>query len=113
MASTYVPLLAGRRMLLTEAGSLMPRDWAERKAVERVLVTSDDAEVVRRAAQRYRVRYLAIDTPMREEYEVQDYADLARSAAHRTVFQNAAVRIVEILPADDAPGPGREGATAP
>jgi hypothetical protein len=95
-ASAFIPALAGRRVLLAEAGRLLPRDHAERKQAERILLTSEDADLVRRTAARFGVTHVAIDEPLQNEYAASDFTQLARSAAHRGVFANSAVRIVEV-----------------
>jgi hypothetical protein len=95
-AAMWIPALTGRRVLLAEAGKLLPADYAERKAVERTLLTSSDADAVRAAAQRYGVTHLAIDEELRHEYGAESFAGLAQGPWDRTVFANTAARIVEL-----------------
>jgi len=103
-AATYIPALAGRRVLLADAGELRPRNYEERKEAERILLTAEDPELVRRTAQTFGVRYVAIDPELVDEYRARGFANIARSAAYRTVFANAAVRIVEVLPPSERNG---------
>lgn len=95
-AAMWIPALTGRRVLLAEAGKLLPGDHAERKAVERTLFTSSDAGAVRAAAERYGVTHLAIDEELMHEYGGESFAGLAKGPWGRTVFANTAARIVEL-----------------
>jgi hypothetical protein len=92
----WIPALTGRRVLLAEAGKLLPGDYAERKAVERALLLSSDAAEVRAAAERYGVTHLAIDEELMHEYGAPSYAGLATQPWDRTVFATTAARIVEL-----------------
>jgi len=92
----WIPALTGRRVLLAEAGKLLPGDHAERKAVERTLLLSSDATEARAAAARYGVTHLAIDEDLMHEYGAESFASLAVQPWHRTVFANTAARIVEL-----------------
>ena len=95
-AAMWIPALSGRRVLLAEAGKLLPADHGERKTVERTLLTSADAARVRSAAERYGVTYLAIDEELTHEYGAESFAGLATGPWDRTVFANTAARIVEL-----------------
>jgi hypothetical protein len=95
-AAMWIPALTGRRVLLAEAGKLLPSDYAERKAVERALLLSSDATEARAAAQRYGVTHLAIDEELMHEYGAESYAALAAQPWDRTVFASTAARIVEL-----------------
>ena len=95
-AAMWIPALTGRRVLLAEAGKLLPGDHAERKAVERTLLLSPDATEARAAAARYGVTHLAIDEDLMHEYGAESFASLAVQPWHRTVFANTAARIVEL-----------------
>src|SRR6185436_16782545 len=66
-ASSWIPALAGRQVLLA-AEARPPSDYAERKRIERTLLTSRDPLEVRRGAEAYAVTHVAVDRPMREEY---------------------------------------------
>jgi hypothetical protein len=94
-SGTWIPALAGRRLLLGP-GKLQPRDAAERKAAERILLTSDDPAAVRASASRFSVGYAAIDSSLVEEYGADSFEALARSGAWRTVLANARVRIATL-----------------
>ncbi len=95
-AAMWIPALTGRRVLLAEAGKLLPADQAERKAVERTLLTSSDEGEARAAAQRYGVTHLAIDEELMHEYGADSFAGLAVQPWDRTVAANTAARIVEL-----------------
>jgi hypothetical protein len=95
-AAMWIPALSGRRVLLAEAGKLLPADLGERKAVERILLTSTDQEQARQAAGRYGVTHLAIDEELMHEYGAESFAALATAPWNRTVFANTAARIVEL-----------------
>jgi hypothetical protein len=92
----WIPALSGRRVLLAEAGKLLPGDYAERKAVERTLLTSTDEAESRAAAARYGITHLAIDDDLVHEYGGDSFASLAAAPWDRTVFANTAARIVEL-----------------
>jgi hypothetical protein len=95
-AAMWIPALTGRRVLLAEAGKLLPSDYAERKAAERALLLSSDGAEARAAAQRYGVTHLAIDEELMHEYGAESYAGLAAEPWDRTVFASTAARIVEL-----------------
>lgn len=95
-SASFIPALTGRQVLLNEGGRLVPKDLAARKEVERLLLTSDDADAVRAAARRYGVTHIAIDEALEQEYGAASFADLARSAACRTLLLNSAVKLVEV-----------------
>jgi hypothetical protein len=95
-AAMWIPALSGRRVLLAEAGKLLPSDYAERKAAERALLLSSDGAEARAAAQRYGVTHLAIDEELMHEYGAESYAGLAAEPWDRTVFASTAARIVEL-----------------
>lgn len=95
-ASMWIPALTGRRVLLAEAGKLLPADLESRKEVERTLMTSGDAAYARAAALRYGVTHLAIDESVVHEYGADGFSALAAAPWDRTGFANSAVRIVEL-----------------
>jgi hypothetical protein len=94
-ASSWIPVLAGRRVLLA-AEARPPGDYEARKQVERVLLTSADPGEIRRAARLYDVTHLAVDRPMREEYGDDLIARLDGVPAYRKVYSSAAILILEI-----------------
>ncbi len=95
-AAMWIPALTGRRVLLAEAGKLLPADLDARKEVERTLLLSSDPERARAAALRYGVTHLAIDEELVHEYGADSFAALAAAPWDRTVFANTAARIVEL-----------------
>jgi hypothetical protein len=98
-SSTWIPALAGRQVLLAEAGKLIPPDYSERKEAERVLLTERDPDRVRATAARFGVTHVAIDPGLLEEYGVASFRELATSVAYRTCMVNSAVKLLEIVPA--------------
>lgn len=101
-SAAWIPALAGRQVLLAPGGALIPGDVADRKEVERILLTESDPDLVRRAAARYGVTHLALDETLLTEYGAKTFYELARSAALETLYADATVRIVGFR-SDDAP----------
>jgi hypothetical protein len=97
-AATWIPVLAGRQVLLAEGGQLWPRDYAARKRAERILLLSDDPGVLRATAERFGIDYVAIDDELVREYQVAGHHELAREPLWLTVYANSAVRIAELAP---------------
>jgi hypothetical protein len=91
-SGTWIPVLAGRRLLLGP-GKLQPRDAAARKQAERILLTSDDLELVRATAGQFGVTHVAVDSSLVEEYGADSFEALARTPIWRTVLASARVRI--------------------
>jgi hypothetical protein len=104
-SSTWIPALAGRQVLLAEAGKLLPPDFHERKEAEKVMLTERDPDRVRATAARFGVTHVAIDQPLLDEYGVASFGDLALSPAYRTRMVNSAVKLLEILAAPSAATP--------
>src|SRR5439155_1283081 len=77
-------------------GKLQPRDAAERKQAERILLTSDDPGLVRATARQFGVTYVAVDSSLVEEYGADSFEALARTPIWRTVLASARVRIVAL-----------------
>lgn len=94
-ACVWIPARAGRRVLLIDAAR-PPADYAARKEVERVMLTSRDADLIRAAARRYGIGYVAIDEPMRNEYGAEALAGLGRLPVYEPVYFNSAVRILKL-----------------
>jgi hypothetical protein len=101
-AATWIPALAGRPVLLAEAGSLVPSDQKARQHAERILLTSRDARLVRMTARRYGVGYVAIDQALLEKYGVRRCSELARAPVFRYLFSNARACLLKI-DLDEAP----------
>lgn len=97
-AATWIPVLAGRQVLLAEGGELLPRDVVARKAAERVLLRSQDPAEVRAVAARYGVDYVAIDESLVLEYGAAGSEELAREPLWRTLYISSALRLVELAP---------------
>jgi len=93
-ASSWIPVLAGRQVLLA-AEARPPADYAERKRIERVLLTSNDPQEIRRSAGAYGVTHVAVDRPMREEYGDEVIGRLG-APLYKPVFESSAILILEI-----------------
>jgi hypothetical protein len=94
-ASVWIPALAGRRVLLIGAAR-PPADYAERKQVERVMLTSRDPALILAAARRYGIGYVAIDAPLQKEYGEEALAGLGRLPVYEPVYASSAVRILKL-----------------
>ena len=94
-ASTWIPALAGRRVLLLGAAR-PPADYAERKEVERVMLASRDPALILAAARRYGIGFVAIDDPMTKEYGAETLAGLGRLPVYEPVYASSAVRILRV-----------------
>lgn len=96
-ASSWIPVLAGRRVLLA-AEARPPGDYLERKQAERRLLVSGDVAEILRTASAFGVTHLAVDRPMREEYGDEAVTRLESLPAYKKVFANSALLILEIRP---------------
>jgi hypothetical protein len=94
-ASAWIPVLAGRRVLLA-ADTRPPADYASRKEAERVMLLSRDPALIRAAAQRMGVTHVAIDRLMTDEYGEEALAGLGKLPCYEPLFYNAAVRILRV-----------------
>jgi hypothetical protein len=93
-ASSWIPALAGRRVLLA-ADARPPADYAARKEVERALLAGGSPEEILRAARPFGITHLAVDRPLREEYGDEAIARLTEPVWAR-VFENSAILILEL-----------------
>jgi hypothetical protein len=96
-ASSWIPALAGRRVLLA-AEARPPADYAQRKQAERTLLLSGDGAQVLEAARAYGVTHLAVDRPMREEYGDDAIARLAALPVYKKMYASSAVLNLEVRP---------------
>ena len=94
-ASSWIPVLAGRRVLLA-ADTRPPADYAARKEAERIMLLSRDPALIRAAAQRMGVTHVAIDRLMTEEYGEEALTGLGKLPAYEPLYYNAAVRILRV-----------------
>lgn len=101
-AAIWIPVLAGRRVLLA-ADSRPPADYAARKEAERILLLSRRPELILRTARRFGVTHIAIDHQMSEEYGPQNLVGLGRLPVYEPLFFSSAIRILRIrnLDSDD------------
>lgn len=88
-SATWLPVLAGRRVLLS-AGFRPPADYARRRAVERILLTSPEPSVVRAAAAEYGVTHLALDADLRATYGAPS------EGLYEPLFRNEWVEILRL-----------------
>lgn len=91
-SATWLPVLAGRRVLLS-AGFRPPADYARRRDVERILLTSPDPRARRAAAAEYGVTHLALDDDLRRTYGAPPPA---AGDAYLSVFRNEWVEILRL-----------------
>lgn len=92
-SSSWIPALAGRRVLLT-GDARPPSNYGERKAAERTLLRSRNLDLIRQAARAFGVTYLAIDRPLAREHRLEQMQP--ESPAYEQVFANPAVRIYRV-----------------
>jgi hypothetical protein len=92
-AASWIPALAGRRVMLV-GDARPPRDYAERKAVERTLLRSHELEEIQQAARKFGVAYLAVDPALGKEYRLNDRRP--KDPDYEEVFSNPAVRIYRV-----------------
>ena len=95
-AAMFIPALTGRRVLLAEAGKLLPSDLDARREAQRAILLSTDEAAARAAAGRYSVTHLAVDEDLMHAFGGDSFAAIAHQPWHRTVFANTAARIVEL-----------------
>jgi hypothetical protein len=94
-SGTWIPILAGRRILLA-ADARPPADYEARKEAERALLLSRDARLIAETARRYGVGYLAIDEPMTEEYGAATLKGIGRLPSYEVVYADRVVRILAV-----------------
>jgi hypothetical protein len=94
-ASAWIPVLAGRRVLLA-ADTRPPADYPARKEAERLMLLSRDPALIRAAAQRMGVTHVAVDRLMVEEYGEEALAGLGKLPCYEPLYYNAAVRILRV-----------------
>jgi hypothetical protein len=94
-SGTWIPILAGRRILLA-ADARPPADYEARKEAERTLLLSHDPQLITETARRYGITYIAIDEPMTEEYGAEALKGIGRVPAYEVVYTDRLVRIVAI-----------------
>ena len=96
-AGTWIPVLAGRQILVA-ADRRPPPDWAARKHVERTLILSHDPARIRQAAARYGITHLALDKDTIDSYGEEQVLALDHVPVYERVFLSSAVRIYRIRP---------------
>jgi hypothetical protein len=94
-ASTWIPALTGRRVLLAGLAR-PPADAAERKEAERTLLVSRDPERILETARRWGVTHLAVDAPMTDEYGADRLRGLGRVPVFDVIYWDRAIRIIAI-----------------
>jgi hypothetical protein len=94
-ASNWIPVLSGRRVLLAGV-SLRPADLPERKMVEREILFSRNPDRVRKAADRYGITHVAIDTAFLTDYGEERFQGISKAPEFELVFANSEVRILRI-----------------
>jgi hypothetical protein len=94
-ASIWIPVLAGRQVLLT-ADSRPPVDYDARKKVEHVLLTWDDEAAVRGAARQYGITHVAVDESWMTHYGEDRIAALAKRPFYEVVYSSPVVKILKL-----------------
>ena len=94
-ASSWIPILSGRRVLLAGL-DLRPRDLAERKRVEREILLSRDSARIRSAAAEYGITHVALDGSLLLTYGEERFLGIASVPAFELVFSNSEIRILRI-----------------
>lgn len=121
-AGTWIPVLAGRRILLARA-TRPPADYAARAEAEETILFSRDPRKIAEAARRFGVTHVAIDANLVEEYGEEAFKRLGQVPAFEMVYFDHLVRILKIRregqplarwrsPSAAAPSPARSGARA-
>lgn len=94
-ASSWIPILSGRRVLLAGL-NLRPRDLQARKRVEREILLSRDPVKIRAAAAEYGITHVALDSSFLLTYGEDRFAGIGSVAAFDLVFANSEIRILRI-----------------
>jgi hypothetical protein len=97
-AATWIPVLAGRRILIA-SDARPPADYPARKEAEVALLMSRDPSLIAETARRYGITHIAIDAAMTEEYGEETLKGLGKLPVFAPVYRNAAVRILALRPA--------------
>jgi hypothetical protein len=95
--ATWIPILAGRRILLA-ADARPPADYAARKEAEHVLLLSRDAKRIRETAQRFQITHVAIDQSMIDEYGEETLKGLGKLSVYEPAYHDHSVRILAVRP---------------
>jgi hypothetical protein len=94
-ASTWIPALAGRQVLLTD-DSRPPADFDERRDAEHAILVSGDPERVVAAARRYGITHVAIDGSLEDRYGAERLRQSVRLPVFEPLYASSAVRILRI-----------------
>jgi hypothetical protein len=94
-ASIWIPVLAGRQVLLTDE-SRPPSDLTARRKVEHVLLTWETEADVRAAAAQYGITHVAVDEHWVARYGEDAMKALAQRPFYQQVYASTAVRILRL-----------------
>ena len=108
-AGTWIPVLAGRRILLAR-DARPPADYKERADAEEALLLSRDPARITAAARRFGVTHVAIDANLVEDYGEETFKRLGRLPNYEMVYFDHLVRILKIRPTSAAEA-GRSSAS--
>lgn len=96
--ATYIPALAGRRVLIAPT-KLVPKDIDRRRAVARVLLTSSHAAEIRAAAAIYGITHVAVDPTLEKDFGPDILQNVRASNAYIGVYNSTALWIFVLRPA--------------
>jgi hypothetical protein len=96
-AGTWIPILAGRRILIA-SDARPPANYIDRKEAEVAILMSRDPKTIAETARRYGVTHLAIDEAMTAEYGEETLKGLGKLPVFEPVYWNKLVRILAIKP---------------
>jgi hypothetical protein len=96
-AGTWIPVLAGRRILLAR-DARPPADYKARADAEAALLFSRDPQKIAEAARRFHVTHIAIDTNLMDEYGEEAFKRMGRLPNYEMVYFDHIVRILKIKP---------------
>jgi hypothetical protein len=91
-ASSWIPALTGRRVLLT-GHARPPADYELRKQVETLLMLGTNLDRMRQFADAYGVTHVAVDPPMMKEY---GFTWFKRPDVYETLYRSSAIKIMRL-----------------